>query len=84
MRQLDDLLSEIRAYNEKYAITEKSSEGDKLRHRIMQKHTNEEYLALQEELIAFVASNPPEEIAKLEGCGESLEMICSAIRAGSL
>ena len=44
-------------------------------------HTNEEWLALQEELIEFIASHPSkEELAELPGCGESLAMICSAIR----
>lgn len=82
MGQLDDLLIEIRKYNKKYEITENSSEADKLRHKIMHvNHTDEEYLALQEELKAFIASNPPEEeLERLEGCGESLAMICSAIR----
>lgn len=84
MGELDDLLLVIKQHREKYEITKKSSEADKLRHRIMQRHTNEEYLALEEELKAFLLSNPPEEIKKLEGCSESLSMICNAIREGRM
>ena len=80
MGQLDDLLNDIKEYRKKYTITENSCEADKLQYKIMQRHTDEEYLALEEELRQFVVSNPPEEVAKLGYCGESLSMICCGIR----
>ncbi len=82
----EDFMKIVREKNEWYRHPEKWTEAERLRERIMSsKKTNEEYLALQEELRTFIASNPPkEELERLQGCGESLAMICSAIREGRM
>ena len=58
-----------------------TSQGAILRKKIMhENHTDEEWLALREELKAFIASNPPKnELNQLQGCSESLIMICNGI-----
>lgn len=86
MGKVDNLLKNIKEYNQDREKELKSSKAVRLRHKIMnEKHTNEEWLALQEELRAFIATNPSEdELKQLQGCGESLSMICSAINKGKL
>lgn len=54
MVDIKGLLKDIEEYNKKYAITENSSEADKLRHRIMYgKKSKEEWLQLREDVRAF-------------------------------
>ena len=86
MKKIDDLLENIREYNRKQEKELKSSKAVRLRHKIMhESHTNEEWLALQEELREFIATNSSKsELEQLHGCGESLAMICSAINEGRL
>lgn len=69
----------VRKYNSDFANP--TSQGAIIRKKVLhENHTNEEWLALQEELRAFIASNPSqEELDELQGCGEALAMICSAI-----
>lgn len=78
----EEFMKIVREKNEWYRHPERWTEAERLRERIMSgNHTDEEYLALQEELMAFIASNPSqEELERLQGCGESLAMICSGIR----
>lgn len=82
----EEFMKIVREKNEWNKHPEKWTQAEQLRERIMSgEKTKEEYLALQEELNAFIASNPSqEELKKLQGCGESLAMICSAINEGRL
>ena len=78
-----DFMERVRKHNN---VANPTSQGALLRKKIMhENHTNEEWLMLQEELKMFIASNPSqEEVKQLQGCGESLAMICSAINEGRL
>ncbi len=82
----EEFMNIVRKKNEWKKHPEKWTQAEKLRERIMSgKKTSEELLALQEELRAFIASNPPkEELELLQGCGESLAMLCSAIKEGRM
>lgn len=79
-----DFMERVRKHNND--VANPTSQGALLRKKIMHEtHTNEEWLALQEELQTFITSNPSqEELEQLQGCGESLAMICSAINEGRL
>ena len=81
MADIKGLLKVIDEYNEKYAITENSSEVDKLRYRLMNGKKNKaEWLQLREEVRAFLRSDAPEKDKRmLLGYTESMSMICSAI-----
>lgn len=81
MVDIKGLLKDIEEYNKKYAITEASSEADKLRHRIMNgKKNKEEWLQLRADVRAFFESDASEEDKEmLSGYTESMSMICSAI-----
>lgn len=81
MADIKGLLKAIDEYNEKYIITENSSEADKLRYRLMNgKKNKEEWLQLREEVRAFLRSDAPEKDKRmLLGYTESMSMICSAI-----
>ena len=74
-----DFMKTIRKHNN--AIENPTSKAALLRKKIMhENHSNDEWLSLQEELREFIASNPSEdELKELQGCGESLAMICKAI-----
>ena len=77
--KFEEFMGIIREYNEEEK--NKKSRATILRRKIMKEnHSNEEWLKLQDELRSFIASNPSqEELNELQGCGECLEMICSAI-----
>lgn len=79
-----DFMKVVRKHNN--ATISEDSKAAILRRRILhESHSNEEWLAIQEELKSFIASNPSrEELNQLQGCGESLAMICSAINEGRL
>lgn len=79
-----DFMKIVRQYNANK--DNEDSNAAKLRKRIMhENHSNAEWLELQEELRCFIAANPSqEELNQLQGCGESLAMICSAIKVGAL
>ena len=81
MADIKGLLKDIEEYNKKFAITENSSEAEKLRYRIMNgKKNKEEWLQLREDVRAFFKSDASEEDKRmLMGYTESLSMICSAI-----
>lgn len=81
MVDINELLKDIEEYNKKYAITENSSEAEKLRHRLMNgKQSKEEWLQLREDVRSFLKSDVPEkEKEMLLGYTESMSMICSAI-----
>nr|DAU88670.1 MAG TPA: hypothetical protein [Caudoviricetes sp.] len=81
MTDIKGLLKDIEEYNKKFAITENSSEAEKLRYRLMNgKKNKEEWLQLREDVRAFFKSDAPEEDkAMLMGYTESMSMICSAI-----
>ena len=86
MENVKKLLKYIEEYNEKYTVTENSSNAEKLVDKIRsKKYSNEEYLKLEEEVKAFLKSDSSEEDKqKVRGYAESLYMICSAIREGRL
>lgn len=81
MADIKGLLKDIEEYNKKFAITENSSEAEKLRYRLMNgKKNKEEWLQLREDVRAFFKSDASEEDKRvLMGYTESLSMICSAI-----
>ena len=81
MADIKGLLKDIEEYNKKFAITENSSEAEKLRYRLMNgKKNKEEWLQLREDVRAFFKSDATEEDKRmLMGYTESLSMICSAI-----
>ena len=81
MADIKVLLKYIEEYNNKFAITENSSEAEKLRYRLMNgKKNKEEWLQLREDVRAFFKSDASEEDKRmLMGYTESLSMICSAI-----
>ncbi|MDY3888233.1 MAG: hypothetical protein SOZ17_03400 [Agathobacter sp.] len=81
MVDINELLKDIEEYNKKYAITENSSEAEKLRHRLMNgKKSKEEWLQLREDVRSFLKSDVPEKDKEmLLGYTESMSMICSAI-----
>ena len=81
MADLKGLLKNIDEYKKIYTITEKSSEAEKLRHRIMNgKKSKDEWLQLRSDVRAFFQSDASEEDKRmLMGYTESLSMICSAI-----
>lgn len=81
MADINELLKDIEEYNKKYAITENSSEAEKLRHRLMNgKKSKEEWLQLREDVRSFLKSDVPEKDKEmLLGYTESMSMICSAI-----
>lgn len=81
MGNINGLLKDIEEYNKKYAITETSSEAEKLRYRLMNgKKSKEEWLQLREDVRNFLKSDAPEkEKEMLLGYTESMSMICSAI-----
>lgn len=81
MTDIKGLLKDIEEYNKKFAITENSSEAEKLRYRLMNgKKNKEEWLQLREDVRAFFKSDASEEDKRmLMGYTESLSMICSAI-----
>ena len=83
MSDMQELLTTIRLYKEeqkKISLTE----AGKLRNRILTgKKTNEEWLELKKDVLAFSQSDAPEEEKEmLGGYTESLNMICSAINEG--
>ena len=81
MADIKGLLKDIEEYNKKFAITENSSEAEKLRYRLMNgKKNKEEWLQLREDVRAFFKSDASEEDKRmLMGYTEPLSMICSAI-----
>ena len=81
MADIKGLLKDIEEYNKKFAITENSSEAEKLRYRLMNgKKNKEEWLQLREDVRAFFKSDASEEDKRmLMGYTESLSMICTAI-----
>lgn len=81
MGNLTELLSKINEYNEKYSITSKSSEAEKLRYKLTTgKKTKEELLQLREEVSSFMKSDASvSDKEMIKGYTESLSMICSAI-----
>lgn len=86
MVDIEGLLKDIAEYNEKYTITEKSSEADKLIAKMREKkHTKEEFFLMEEEVSAFLKSDASEaDKQKVLGYTESLSMLCAAIREGRL
>ena len=62
MADIKGLLKDIEEYNKKFAITENSSEAEKLRYRLMNgKKNKEEWLQLREDVRAFFKSDASEE-----------------------
>lgn len=79
----EDFMKFIRKYNQNVLdIENESSQGARIRKKIMQGgYSDKEWLALQEELREFIASNPPkDEMEQLQGFGEALSMICCGIK----
>ena len=81
MADIKGLREKIKKYHERFDITEKSSEADRLRYRLTNgKKSKEEWLQLREDVRAFVESDAPEkEKEMLAGYTENMVMICSAI-----
>lgn len=86
MADIKGLLEDIKEYNEKYTITEESSEAEKLVARMQEKkYTREDFFEVEEEVKAFLKSDISEEDKRMVlGYTESLSMLCSAIREESL
>lgn len=84
MEDIRILLSNIDAYNKKYAITENSSDADKLIAKIQEKkYSKEDYFAAENAVSDFMESDVSEEDKQKvlnSGYPESLYTICSAIR----
>lgn len=74
-----DFMNFVRKHNSD--VDNPTSRGAMLRKRIMhESHTDDEWLALRKELNAFIALTPPKsELDQLQGCSESLIMICNGI-----
>lgn len=86
MADIKGLLKTIKEYNEKYTITENSSEADKLIAKMHEKkHTKEEFFEVEDEVRKFLKSDASEaDKQKVLWYTESLSMICAAIREGRL
>lgn len=86
MADIKGLLEDIKEYNEKYTITEESSEAEKLVARMQEKkYTREDFFEVEEAVKAFLKSDISEEDKRMVlGYTESLSMLCSAIREGRL
>ena len=82
----EEFMKIVREHNEWRRHPERWTEAERLREEIMSSNkTNEEWLALQEEVREFFQSDASEEDKQLvQGYTEALSMICSAIRAGKL
>ena len=86
MERLNKLLQVAKENGSKYAVTEESSEAEKLRFELLQRGlSKQECLELQEKVIEFLNSDAPESDKQMiMGYTESLSMICSAIKNGTL
>ncbi len=86
MERLNKLLQVAKEHGSKYAVTEESSEAEKLRFELLQRGlSKQECLELQEKVIEFLNSDAPESDKQMiMGYTESLSMICSAIKNGTL
>lgn len=86
MERLNKLLQIVKEQSSKYAVTEESSEAEKLRFELLQKGlSKQECLELQEKVIKFLNSDAPEpDKQMIMGYTESLSMICLAIKNGAL
>lgn len=86
MADIKGLIKTIKEYNEKYTITENSSEADKLIAKMHEKkYTKEEFFEVEDEVRKFLKSDASEaDKQKVLGYTESLSMICAAIREGRL
>lgn len=86
MADIKGLIKTIQEYNQKYVITEKSSEAEKLIAKLQEKkYSKEDYFEAEKVLSDFMKSSASEsEKQKVRDSGypESLYMICSAIREG--
>lgn len=84
MADIKGLIKTIQEYNQKYVITEKSGEAEKLIAKLQEKkYSKEDYFETEKALSDFMKSSAPEsEKQKVRDSGypESLYMICSAIR----
>lgn len=79
-----DFMKFIREQNER--LDNPKTDAEKLRNKLMRNcRTNEEYLALREELHSFMESDASEEDKKMVGgYAESLIMVCRAIDEGRM
>lgn len=86
MERLNKLLQIVKQQNSKYTVTEESNEAEKLRFELLQKRlSKQECLELQEKVIKFLNSDAPKaDKQMIMGYTESLSMICSAIKNGTL
>lgn len=88
MADIKGLIKTIQEYNQKYVITEKSSEAEKLIAKLQEKkYSKEDYFEAEKVLSDFMKSSASEsEKQKVRDSGypESLYMICSAIREGRI
>lgn len=88
MADIKGLIKTIQEYNQKYVITERSSEAEKLIAKLQEKkYSKEDYFEVEKVLSDFMKSSASEsEKQKVRDSGypESLYMICSAIREGRI
>lgn len=88
MADIKGLIKTIQEYNQKYVITERSSEAEKLIAKLQEKkYSKEDYFEAEKVLSDFMKSSASEsEKQKVRDSGypESLYMICSAIREGRI
>lgn len=82
----EEFMKIVREHNEWRRHPERWTEAERLCEEIMSSQkTNEEWLALQEEVQNFFQSDASEDDKQLvRGYTESLAMVCSAIREGKL
>uniref|UniRef100_UPI004057A444 hypothetical protein n=1 Tax=Acetatifactor sp. TaxID=1872090 RepID=UPI004057A444 len=81
MSQLQELVQDIRKYNEEQKRIEQTKAGKLVKKITSGKKTNEEWLGLEKEVQKFLQSDAPEEEKKMvSGYTEMLGMICSGIK----
>ena len=81
MNNVKELVKAIKEHKKKFAITENSTPAEKIRYIISHGKKSEAYwLALRNEIRAYVATNPPQEEKDiLFSCCEAVVMVCEGI-----
>lgn len=83
MNKVKELVKDIKEHKKKFAITENSTLAEKIRYKISHgKKSETDWLALQDEVIAYLATNPPQEEKDiLFSCCEMVGMVCERIES---
>ena len=82
MAEINKLNKSMSEYEKRFSITDKSSDAEKLRAKLMRKGlSKDDCLKLEEEVIDFLKSDASESDKEMiKGYTEALSMICSAIK----